>query len=300
MPEVSIIIPVYNDAERLATCLAALAKQTFSPERFEVIVVDNGSDEPPESLVAEYPFAQLAHEAKPGSYAARNRGLAIAQGPTLAFTDADCVPDPVWLEEGVAALAADAPEGMVGGRVELFAAEDRPNAVELFDFVFGFHQETNVVEHRYAATANMFTTRAVFDAVGPFNDEMKSSGDLEWGNRVAQAGRTLAYSHAALVRHPARHTLAALTTKARRHTGGRYDLKDKANQPRRLSLRYVGVVLRTVLPNFRRMRRARRGLRERGYGWGEWLRVCWVILVVQYATLIEFFRVRLRGKTERR
>ena len=51
-PFVSVIIPVYNDPERLKTCLQALEEQTYPKSAYEVIVVDNGSDESIEPLVA--------------------------------------------------------------------------------------------------------------------------------------------------------------------------------------------------------------------------------------------------------
>jgi len=88
LPLVSVIIPVYNDAERLQTCLAKLALQTYSA--YEVMVVDNGSRDllTVQNIVAAYPFAQLLTESIPGSYAARNCGIAQAQGDILAFTDA--------------------------------------------------------------------------------------------------------------------------------------------------------------------------------------------------------------------
>jgi glycosyltransferase involved in cell wall biosynthesis len=51
---VSVIIPVYNDPVRLKTCLQVLAEQTYPNEAYEVIVVDNGSDESIEPIVAEF------------------------------------------------------------------------------------------------------------------------------------------------------------------------------------------------------------------------------------------------------
>src|SRR4051794_296822 len=90
-PFVSIIIPVYNDGERLRTCLTALSKQTYPAERFEVLVIDNGSKVSPGPIVADFPFAKLSIETRPGSYCARNNGLALAKGEMFAFTDADCV-----------------------------------------------------------------------------------------------------------------------------------------------------------------------------------------------------------------
>jgi cellulose synthase/poly-beta-1,6-N-acetylglucosamine synthase-like glycosyltransferase len=89
LPFVSVILPVYNDAEALHRCLYSLQKQT------EVIVVDNGSTEDnPQSVVSEFPGYQYSVEAKIGSYAARNKGISLANSEVYAFIDSDCVASP--------------------------------------------------------------------------------------------------------------------------------------------------------------------------------------------------------------
>jgi glycosyltransferase involved in cell wall biosynthesis len=227
VPYVSVIVPTLDDREALARCLAALARQTWPADRHEIVVVDNGSREDPAPLLAAAPRARLAREASPGSYAARNRGVAEARGDVLAFTDADCVPAPEWIERGVARLFASPDAGFVAGAVELtFADAARPTSAELHDWlVMNFHQDRNVRERRFGATANLFTTRAVFAAVGPFDGALTSGGDLEWGRRVFARGYQPVYEAGALVRHPARASLAAALARERRLTGGRVQLE---------------------------------------------------------------------------
>ena len=98
IPFVSVVIPVYNDSVRLKTCLQALEAQTYPKEVYEVIVVDNGSDESIEPVVAEFPQARASYETHPGSYAARNKGVSISRGEVLAFTDLDDILAPDWIE----------------------------------------------------------------------------------------------------------------------------------------------------------------------------------------------------------
>ena len=101
---VSVIIPVYNDSERLKLCLEALENQTYSKDLYEVIVVDNASEEDIKSIVGQFSQAKYTYESQSGSYVARNKGISIARGEILAFTDSDCIPASDWIEKGVANL----------------------------------------------------------------------------------------------------------------------------------------------------------------------------------------------------
>jgi glycosyltransferase involved in cell wall biosynthesis len=92
-PFISVIIPALNDLEHLPEGLAAMAKQSYPTNRFELIVVDNGSAEPPRELVESFSFYQFANERQAGSYAARNCGLELMRGELMAFTEADCKPN---------------------------------------------------------------------------------------------------------------------------------------------------------------------------------------------------------------
>ncbi len=223
-PLVSIIIPVYNDADRLQRCLAALEDQSWPHDRYEVIVIDNGSDQPLETVVAPFGHVALLEERRPGSYEARNSGLAVAQGEVIAFTDADCVPTRDWIKHGVDALLRTPNTGLVGGRVELMVADpERPTAVELYERALAFQQHTNIQRNRYSVTANAFTFRHVFDRVGSFNARLKSGGDVEWGRRVDAAGYALVYSDETVVAHPARRHWTEVHAQARRMAGGLHD-----------------------------------------------------------------------------
>jgi len=217
---VSVIVPVYNDA-RLALCLDALAKQSYPAERFEVIVIDNGATQ---TIVLS--GVAVLHEPDPGSYGARNRGILAARGDVLAFTDADCIPDQFWLEAGIERLhQKDAPD-MIGGAIQLFPLNlERLTAAELFESVWGFPQRVFVEEMSFAATANLFVRRDVFNSVGLFNKRMMSGGDVEWGKRTHRFGMRMVYSDKALVHHPSRRSLAELIVKYRRTCGGKYQLR---------------------------------------------------------------------------
>ena len=218
---VSVIIPVYNDEERLQRCLDALSRQTYPADRREIVVVDNSSDVPPDEVVASCEGARLVHEAKEGSYAARNRGIKSASGEVLAFTDADCVPSPAWLEHGVKCLHDVENVGLVAGHVELVPhTPGHPTPYEYYEMLTYLDQHRAVEQGHYGATANLFAPRSVMCAVGLFNEELVSGGDNEWGQRVHRHGYELVYCEKAHVRHPARNSFWALLSKELRVAGG--------------------------------------------------------------------------------
>jgi len=240
----SIVIPVYNDQDRLVLCLQALEAQTLTSENFEVIVVDNGSLEPITTKAA--PNTRIVTEPQPGSYAARNRGVEHAEATIIAFTDADCIPDPSWLSEGLAYLDNHPDVSSVGGRVEVFARDpNHRTAAEVYESIHGFPQQHYVTDRTFAATANLFVRRSVFEAVGPFNAELRSGGDVEFGLRSADMGHKLEYAHAVVVRHPARRTLQELSRKQQRAIAGAHDLAMIAGEPSPYTL---SGVLRSMIP----------------------------------------------------
>lgn len=94
-PRISVIVPVKDAADVLPACLQGLAHQE-EVGTYETIVVDDGSiDDSAE--VARIHGVRVISQANTGPAAARNLGARHARGEILAFTDADCVPDPKWL-----------------------------------------------------------------------------------------------------------------------------------------------------------------------------------------------------------
>jgi len=93
----SVIVPAYNAQDTLGSCLAALQAQSLPRDRYEVIVVDDGSTDRTADIARQY-GARLLHQPNAGPAAARNRGAQAARGEILLFTDADCSPARDWIE----------------------------------------------------------------------------------------------------------------------------------------------------------------------------------------------------------
>lgn len=218
-PKVSIIVPVYQDWSRVPVLLEAIGAQTLSEKQFELLLVDNGSDSIPDTS-AWPPFAQLLRCDTPGSYAARNSGIAHARGELLVFTDADCRPEPDWLEKLLDRQAREEGDGevIVAGAIRVVAEGDMTAAAR-YDEMMGLTQ-ARYVDRGYAATANLSVPRRLFKRIGGFDSRRFSGGDASFCRYAVSRGARLVYCPEAIVRHPARRSLAELVRKVRRVKGG--------------------------------------------------------------------------------
>ena len=200
-PIVSVVVPVRDGGEDLARLLAALARQTLEPESFELIVSDDGSEDGSiERLDGGRANVRVVRGPRSTSYAARNRGARVAGAPVLAFTDADCTPEPDWLAQGLASLrGAD----IVAGAVR-FTPPRRVRVWGLLD-MDSYLDQRRMVRNGLAATANLFVRREVYDQAGGFDPALPSNGDHDFVARCVAAGRRLAFSADAAVLHPVRN-----------------------------------------------------------------------------------------------
>jgi glycosyltransferase involved in cell wall biosynthesis len=216
VPVVSVIVPVRDGAHLLEECLDGIGAQEGAPPT-EVIVVDNCSRDATARLAADHTAVDRVVEAsQPGSYSARNAGIAVAKGEILAFTDADCRPEPAWLAAGVEGLGDRA--DLVGGAV-VAVASPSPTVWERYDRALYLRQAEHVALEGFAATANLFVTARVVQAVGPFDASLLSGGDSELCRRAGRAGFRLVHAPDARVGHLPRST-ALDTWRLHRRLGG--------------------------------------------------------------------------------
>ncbi len=233
MERVTVIIPSFRDNDRLKLCISALRRQTYPSDRIRIVIVDNTPEFELNGLSAHLAPAELIHEPRSGSYAARNRAISISDSDILAFTDTDCIPADNWIESGVNELRKYQGRALIAGKIEVFPANAvRPTAAEVFEVAWSFPQEAFAKGDHFGATANVFTSAAVVGCVGPFNAELKSGGDREFGRRVYQAGFPVVYSDTTIIRHPARRTMAEIFQKNWRVERGLLDLEALGSMPK--------------------------------------------------------------------
>ena len=193
METISVVIPVYNQSNLIGRTLEALMVNSLQPQ--EVIIVDDGSSDNVQSVVSAFesrvPFTlRLLPVIHGGPGSARDEGWRAAEGDIVAFTDADAVPDRLWLEWGLKGFSSPRVGG-VEGQVD---GGDMPPKILT-------HQVKNLYGGRFM-TANMFYRRAVIAEVGGFKSPYREDSDLAFS--VLEAGYDIVFSRNARVIHPPR------------------------------------------------------------------------------------------------
>jgi cellulose synthase/poly-beta-1,6-N-acetylglucosamine synthase-like glycosyltransferase len=263
---VSVVVPVYEGMAALGRCLDALDRQSHAA--YEVIVVDNGGNPGIDRLCEGRKPVRLCHHRSPGSYSARNAGIALAQGQILAFTDADCVPDQHWVRNGAAGMIRNSCR-MAGGCIEpSFEHEGKPSTIELCDVILHtMNQEQMLRECTSLGCANMFVHRTLFESIGMFNGALYSGGDCEFTYRAHKQQESIAYLEDAIVFHRARRTLKELSQRYRRFAGAEFASKtaksaqEPVRQIRSASFRYrIGLCLGNIFHGVWKHRHERNSL----------------------------------------
>ena len=283
----TVIVPIYNHWHLVPTLLEHLARQTLGTNRFEVILIDNGSSHIPEIPLPTW--SRLLHCTAPGSYAARNVGVRAARSELLVFTDADCQPRPQWLDQLVAAAGRESTRALVAGGVSMEPFDWRSTTrSEIFDVVMGLPQE-RYVRHGYAVTANLLVPALAFNEVGLFDENRFSGGDAEFCRRAITCGWELHFCPKAEIIHPARRSWEEIRTKHRRVKGGQLSAG-----PWRRRLLY-GVM--TLTPP---LRQAFFALRSRRVGVMKRIEVCGMLIGLWGVGVVEMVRIVLGAPPERR
>ncbi len=232
---VSIVIPAFNSAATMGECLDACRSQTHGET--EIIVVDDGSTDDTATIVKALPVHYLRQENR-GPAAARNRGVEAAEGEIIAFTDADCVPEPEWIERLLEDF--DSAAAAVGGAYAIA----NPNSL----FAHMVHTEI-VLRHArfdrdvdFLGSFNLAIRRKDFEEAEGFDESFTyaSAEDNDLAYRLKDAGKSLRFSPNARVAHyhPS-HLLPYLRSQSRH---GFWRMKLYAKHPGRArGDRYAGL-----------------------------------------------------------
>lgn len=215
--DISVVIPVYNDPEGIATTLRSLVNQSISEDRYEIICIDNRStDQTPKVLknyASAYPKVVSSEKEYDiqSSYAARNTGVQTASGDVIAFLDSNMVVESDYIEKVTERMSFET--DYLGCNVELFVPENEDSWIAKYDLKTAFPIEKYITDQSFCPTCSLVVRRKVFADIGGFDNRFKSAGDSEFGNRAAEAGYELEYTADITVQHPVRSDLRSLLKK---------------------------------------------------------------------------------------
>ncbi len=207
VPMISVIVCTRNGHRTLGACLGALARQSY--ERYEVIVVDDGSRPGLAALCGGFAGVRYLRQEASGLGVARNAGASVAEGSILAYTDDDCIPETDWLSflvrafddpaVGAAGGPNVAPRPVTAAQACVIAAPGAPAQVLLNDR-----------EAEHIPGCNLAVRAAVFAEVSGFGAEYHAAGDdVDFCWKVLSRGWRIAPVPSAVVWHYRRFTVRA-------------------------------------------------------------------------------------------
>ena len=228
-PSASVAIASYNRRDSLRSVLLKLAEQRIPAERFETVVVLDGSTDGSAAMVhsLDLPYrVRLVEQENRGLAATRNRGASEARNPLVVFLDDDILPEPGWLAEHVGAHADAAPHVVLGAYPPVLRRAGYWDQ-DVRGWWADHFRRKEQPGHRWAFTdvidGNLSLPRVLFDELGGFDERFRGGRrqDWEFGMRVLASDVPLSYVAAARGAHMFDPRLATAVRNARQE--GEYD-----------------------------------------------------------------------------
>lgn len=195
--EVSFYVPCFNAEKTVGACLEAVLRQTYPLK--EVVVVDDASTDLTLEIVARYPVKVVRHGENRGLAAARNTALERLSSEFIASVDADCVPEPGWLEALMRMFASEKVAG-AGGRLE------EAQVASVFDAWRKAHMRQHWGQKRVSPPflfgSNTVFRRKALQKAGAYNEALRNNyEDVDMSRRLAALGYRIVYEPAAVAAH---------------------------------------------------------------------------------------------------
>lgn len=280
LPFVSVVIPVYNRPQLLQSCLTPLLRQSYPLERYEIIVVDDGSTDDTgqraEALLQSWEgTARVISKPNGGPASARNAGLHLSTAEVIVFIDSDCIANQTWLTELITALQLSKADG-IGAPVV---------GMNTDGWVSRYVEFTGLIHHRvkqgkvaYLTTPNTAFLRSSLLAVNGFDERghRYNAEDADLSFRLLDRGFMLAVTTSAAVQHEHRQSVTSLFRTLYYYGRGNYLYAQTWKNGRSFiveSIRHLGAIALSPLLTLLRIKRA--GLR--------WALAFWPLTIVDHA-----------------
>lgn len=186
LPFVSVLVPAFNEEDFISECLRQLRNQDYPSSLYEIIVMDNGSEDSTVDICNSHGVSVVNASGRLIG-GVRNLGAKHAQGQVLAYIDADCIASTDWISNGVKNLYSDASLGAIGGG---FGIRDDASWVEQAWVISEF--DDDFISSNILATGSFFIKKETFVKIGGFNDKVKAGEDTEISKSLINYGYSLA------------------------------------------------------------------------------------------------------------
>lgn len=196
-PQLSVVIPAYNDAAVLRSALARVLDQTLAPLAYEIVVADDGSTDETPAVVAAAAAGRVRVrsarlESNRGRSAARNAGIHVAEAPLIIFIDSDVLVRRDFLQRHLELHGAAGRPVIGRGPVVLIPTAELPE-----------RDPSTRLSPAYLDTANASIPRKLLIEVGMFDEGFRVYGweDFDLGLRMAARGITRVFDPDAIAFH---------------------------------------------------------------------------------------------------
>jgi len=202
-PKLSIIIPTFNSESTIRRCLLSLISQSYPREKYEIILIDDGSKDRTIQVATEVGTdIIILRKQRGGPGDARNVGVKQSRGKFLGFIDSDCEAKKDWIKTIIEELESlDA----ISGPIDNGNPDSKHAWVEYFIEFGGFNKNKKRSLIRFFPTCNGACRRDIFLKVGGFNTT-PTGEDVLFGNSLNRNGAKLMFVPELQIQHFCRTT----------------------------------------------------------------------------------------------
>ena len=225
MPSATVIIPTYNRGKTLSKCIDSILQQDYPQDKFELIIIDDGSTDDTHELLKKYekkPGFSYFFQKNKGPSSARNLGINNSRGEIICFIDDDCIAEKNWLKNIVKPFS-DENVGGAGGKI---IADAPQTLIEKYCEKSKFFEQARFIDVMVIG-ANAAYRRDILLALRGFDEFFRTGEDTDLGLQIRLKGKKLAYTSDAIIYHNHRSNYRSITKQMRGYGKGYASLNKK-------------------------------------------------------------------------